>query len=140
MAYTHSKSDVMMTASSLSATTSGVVAQWAPGNVPHIIRAFSISYTATGNTSSGLTVALQHLDLTSGSTASAIATLVGTSSDLAGHVVYKTVTSEVVVKPGEQVQVDITGAASGDCNFIPCIYVEPKWEVPGNNTNMRATT
>jgi len=130
----------MMSATSLSATTSGVVSYWAPTAVPHIIRSFGIAYTATGNTSSGLTVALQHLDLTSGSTASAIATLVGVSSDIAGHVVYKTVTSEVVVQPGERVQVDITGAASGDCSFHPVIYVEPKWEMPANNSNMRATT
>ena len=140
MAYTHSKNEVMMSATALSATTSGVVAYYAPGYVPHIIRGCAIVYTATANTSSGLTVAFNHLDNTSGSTASAIATLVGVSSDLAGHVVYKTVTSEVVVQPGEQVQLDITGAASGDCNFYPILYVEPKWEQPVNNANMRATT
>lgn len=140
MAYTHSKYEVMMSATGLSATTSGVLAHWTPALVPHIIRGVAVSYTATGNTSSGLTAAFNHLDLTSGSTASAIGTLVGVSSDVAGHVVYKTVTSEVVVKPGETVQFDVTGAASGDCTVFPILYVEPKWEQPVNNSNMRATT
>lgn len=140
MAYTHSKYEIMMTASSLSATTSGVVARWAPGYIPHYVRAVGIVYTATGNTSSGLTAAFQHLDNTSGSTASAIGTLVGVASDVAGHVVYHTVTGDVLIQPGERVELDLTGAASGDCLIIPILYVEPKWEQPANNSNMRATT
>ncbi len=141
MAYTHSKYEVIMTntASGVSCTTSGDKAIWAPALVPHIIRAVAIVHRTSGTTPSGLSCVFNHLDLTSGSTASAIATLVGTSSDKSGHVVYKTVTSEVVVKPGESVVFNNSQIVSGVCNVLPVLYVEPKWEEPANNTEMRVT-
>lgn len=139
MAYPHTKQHILMTTSGISATASGDQAKWSPGYMPMIIRAVGFTYTATGNTSSGLTTKFQHLDITSGSTASDIKELSGTSSDARGHTVF-TNGLNVEIGPGEEVVFNISGAASGDCNVWPWLYVEPRWEQPANDTEMREVT
>lgn len=142
MAYTHSKYEVVLTnvTSGLSCTTSGDKAAWGPGMVPHVVRGVGITFLTSGQTVSALSCSFNHLNQASGSTASAIATLVGTSSDKSGHVLYKTVTTEVTINPGESVVFNNSAVVSGVCNVRPFVYVEPKWEQPGNITSMRQTT
>jgi len=139
MAYPQSKYQVMMTTSGVSCTTSGDKAEWHCGVVPHIIRRCGIIYTVSGATPSGLAVIFNHLNLASGSTASALDTIYGTSSDIVGNVVLSAELN-VQIDPGEKVVFNNSQIVSGACHVVPVIWVEPKWEVPGNITNMRVTT
>lgn len=139
MAYPQSKYQVMMTTSGVTCTTSGDKAEWHCGAVPHIVRRCGIIYTTSGMTPSGLVVIFNHLDLTSGSTASALDTLYGTSSDACGHVVLSAELN-VQVDPGEKVVFNNSVIVSGVCNVVPFLWVEPKWETPANNTETRVTT
>lgn len=140
MAYPHTKYQVMMTTSGVTCTTSGDKAEWHCGIVPHVIRRCGIVYTASGMTPSGLAVIFNHLDVTSGSTASALDTIYGTSSDLTGHCVLSAALN-VTINPGEKVVFNNSQIVSGVCNVVPFLWVEPKWESHENlASNMRVTT
>lgn len=139
MAYPHSKQEILMTPTAVSATATGDKAEWNPGYMPHIIRACVVMPTVSGTTISGMTFNFNHLSLVSGSTATAIATLFGTATVTPGRAMYKD-DLNVEVLPGEQVVFNLgTGAASG-VNVKAVIYVEPRWEQPANLTNLVQTT
>ena len=142
MAYTHSKYEVLMDAASgpiYSATASGDKANWSPGFMPHIVRAVAVIPTVSGTTLSGMVFNFNHLDLTSGSTASALAVINGTATVIPGRVMYKTVSGEVAVNPGEDVIFNV-GTAKTAVNIRAVLYVEPKWDSPGNQSNLVAST
>lgn len=139
MAYPHNKQHIMMTTSGISATTSGDKASWSPGYMPMIVRAVGVTYTAGNTTAGGFSGLFNHLDLASGSTASAIGTLIGNATDKKGHVIYKDGLN-VEIDPGQSVVFNVTKICSGVCNVQPWLYVEPRWEQPGNDTGMRETT
>lgn len=154
MAYTHSKHVVTLTNPGTTCdhnytdvigctggiTSGTVAAQWLPGGIPHIVRQCGITYLTSGTTASALQVQFEHLNLTSGSSASTVVTLNGVSSDKIGHVLYKNVTGEVVIKPGQALNFVIKAIITGTCNVRPYAYVEPKWDQPANATAMRAST
>lgn len=145
MAYTHSKYEVMMTSTaggSIDGTTSGVQSRWIPGAVPHYLRRFSMVFTTSGMAASTtLSVVAQLIDLTSGSTASALLTLHGTASDACGRVIYKNATADLLISPGQMLEVDVTNASTSStgCVLSCTAYLEPSWEEPGNNTDMVET-
>lgn len=139
MAYPHTQYQITLTPSAVTVTTSGDKAEWYCGPVPHVIRKVAIAYTVSGMTPSGMSVIFNHLDTTSGSTASAIATINGTSSDAVGHVVYKSGLN-VTINPGEKVVFNNSNIVSGACNVVAMMWVEPKWEQAANLTNLRVTT
>lgn len=138
MAYTHSKTEVLMTATAVSATATGDVAKWSPGYMPHIIRAVSVMPTVNDTTLSGMVFNFNHLDLASGSTASAIGVLNGTATVIPGRGMYKDGLN-VEVLPGEEVVLNV-GTAKTNVNVKAVIYVEPRWETPANQTNLVVTT
>lgn len=139
MAYTHSKYEVLMTATAVSATATGDKATWEPGFMPHIVRAVSVIPTVSGNPLTGCVFDFNHLDLASGSTASTLAVINGASTHVVGTAAYKIVTGEVVVKPGQRVVFNVDTAASGvNCKAV--LYVEPKWDDPSNSTDLIAST
>jgi hypothetical protein len=138
MAYPHGKQHVPMAASGLSATTSGDKVRWYPGFMPMIVRAVGVVYTTSGTTAGGFQGTFNHLSLASGASATTIDSVFGTSSDKAGHVVYAT--ANVEVDPGECVVFNVPKICSGVCNVVPFLYVEPRWEQPGNDATMRVTT
>lgn len=139
MSYTHSKYEVLMTATAVSATATGDKAKWSPGFMPHIVRAVSVIPTVSGTTLSGMVFNFNHLDLTSGSTASALAVINGTATVTPGRAMYKTVSGEVAISPGEEVIFNV-GTALTAVNVKGVIYVEPKWDSPGNQSNLVAST
>lgn len=144
MAYPHSKQTIMMTSTAgshkFTATAAAELSTWGPGYVPYIIRAVSIEPTTSGDNWGSAVWRFNHRDLSSGSTATTIATIIGVATDKVGHVIYKS-GLEVEVKPGEEVVLDVTTAAtSTSAGFRAILYVEPRWEEPGNNAEMRATT
>ena len=139
MAYTHTQYQVNLTATGLAANTSGVVGQkWTPGYVPHVVRAFSITNTATLGNVSSLVASLERRPL-SATTATAVATINGTATGGNG-VVYYSAGLNATVQPGEELQFHISTGATVAALLQATVWVEPKWEEPGNNTNMKATT
>ena len=144
MAYPHSKQEIVMTATDgshkFTATAAAELSTWGPGYTPHVIRACTIELTTSGDDWQSAVWRFNHRDLSSGSTATTITTINGVATDKSGHVIYSEGLS-VEIKPGEEVVLDVTTAAtSTSAGFRATLYVEPRWEVPGNNAEMRATT
>jgi hypothetical protein len=140
MAYTHTQYQVNLTATGITAATSGVVGQkWVPGYVPHVVRAFCITNTATLGNVSSLVCSLERISHAAATTATAIATINGTATGGAG-VVFYSAGLNATVNPGEELQYHISTAATVAALHQVTVWVEPKWEEPGNNTNMKATT
>ena len=138
MAYTHSQYEVMMTNVAV-ITSTGDKAQWAPGYVPHLLRAWAFVTT----TQATVTAPVLDLDkqIAAGSATGRIADFVSPLKPLlanvAGKVTYKD-GLQSKVSPGEQLVYNITTAATAGAGSV-IIFVEPTWEVPGNNTNLIAT-
>lgn len=139
MAYPHGQYQVMMTTSGISATTSGDKAEWHCGAVPHILRRAGVIYTTSGVDATAFSALFRLLALASGSTASTMATVIGTATDKVGHVVYKDSLNQTV-NPGSKVVFNIPAIVSGACNVVPFLWVEPSWERLANVTNARVTT
>ena len=140
MAYTHTQYQVNLTATGITAATSGVVGnKWAPGFVPHVVRAFAIVNTSTLANVSSLVCVLERRSHNAATTATGLATINGTATGGAG-VVYYNSGLNATVHPGEELQYHITTAATVAALHQVTVWVEPKWEEPGNNTNMKATT
>lgn len=149
MAYSHNQTQVLF-ASGMSATASGDKAYWAPGYMPHIVRAAGVIITTSGSTTSGAVIAFKHISIASGATASDLAVLTmtsGTSSGggtpttalVAGNVMYKDGLN-VKVNPGQKVVLNVRTAVTGVCGIRGWLWVEPSWENPLNNTSMFFTT
>jgi hypothetical protein len=120
------------------ASVSGLKARWTPGYVPHIVRAVGVHVFVSG----AMTVRPEVSFLTNatpGATATTALTNI-TTATLAtllqrGKVFYVD-NLNTQVDPGSEVQVRITNAATIAAKLAFSIYVEPKWEVPANNSNM----
>lgn len=149
MAYSHNQTQVLF-ASGMTATASGDKAYWAPGYMPHIVRAAGVIITTSGSTTSGAVIAFKHISIASGATASDLAVLTmtsGTSSGggtpttalVAGNVMYKDGLN-VKVNPGQKVVLNVRTAVTGVCGIRGWLWVEPSWENPLNNTSMFFTT
>jgi len=140
MAYPHTQYQVSLTVGGFDSANSGIVGQkWTPGFVPHVIRAFSIINTSTLANVSSLVVALERISYPSASTATAIATINGTASGGAGVVFYAGALN-ATIHPGEELQYHIISGATVASTHQVAVWVEPKWEEPGNNPNMKETT
>lgn len=121
-----------------SLASTGIIGTWAPGLVPHIVRAAAIVVSNTVGAAG--VVKLMYGD-------AGLATTQGTEIDAinlatthaAGEAVYVEGLDQEVV-PGEEVIFDMTdAAASGDTGHL-ILLVEPRWERPANNDNMVEST
>jgi hypothetical protein len=135
MAYPHSKYEVMVVKDAALDST-GDKGDWAPGYVPHVIRAVAVVVT---NTIGAAGVVKFDKRPTAGSDTSRgdgdIAEINLATTHDAGEVVYVDGLDEVI-NPGEEVVVEVTDAcAASDTGHI-IIYVEPYWEQPENNADM----
>lgn len=140
MAYTHTQYQISLTATGIAANSSGVVGEkWAPGFVPHVIRAFALVNTSTLANVSSLVAVLERRSHASATTATGLATINGTATGGAGVVFYKSGLN-ATIRPGEELQYHITTGATVAALHQVSVWVEPRWEEPGNNTNMKATT
>ena len=132
---------VLLTATAVAINASGVIAprQWTPGPYPHVIRNFWGMNTTTLANVSGAVAVLQRVARDVATTATAIATLNFTASGGAGVVFYED-DIQFEVGPGDTLEIDISDAATVAATAIFGMYVEPRWEVAGNATNVKATT
>ena len=149
MAYTHSKYEVQMMSNRTSTdvgegtaqiTVTGIagIAQWTPGFMPHIIRAIAVSPLTTVLIS-GCSLLFQVTGV--GSSAATIASFNFTSGDDAGSKVLFWDNLNQEVKPGEIVMASVSqlGGVVPGARVGITLYVEPRWETPANNANMRQT-
>jgi len=140
MSYGHTQYQVDLTVTGVDATVSGTVGgRWAPGFVPHVIRAFAIiNSSAVADQSSGVYVLERGSSGSATGAATGLATINGTATGGAGVIFYSG-DLNATIHPGEDVRLHITTAAAGAALVKAVLWVEPKWEEPGNNTNMKAT-
>lgn len=137
MAYTHSKYEVVLAVNHDLTDPTDDVIKWAPGYIPHYIRA--IQAVVTTDVVDGDGVVYFYKDTTANPQTTLVATLkMGDLSPVAaGKVIYLDGLN-ILVAPGEEITSDndpegVTGIAT----FT--MYVEPTWELPANNSAMVAT-
>jgi hypothetical protein len=140
MAYTHSKYEVIV-AKTQSVASAADIGTWAPGYMPHIIRAVAMIFDVSAN-ATGVTKVDKRP--TAGSDTGRgdgdIAILNYTTAVGAqGLVVYKD-GLDIELLPGEEAVFEVTDATptAGSAHLI--LYVEPRWEYPSNISDMSATT
>lgn len=151
MAYTHSKYEVNMVrtlVSGLNATTlngvnlstvTGVVAYWAPGYVPHLIRGAAVMPFATDADTNALSLGFQ-ADISTPGTPTRLFTITVPTTRTGHTAVYYQPTYDIEVKPGSLVQLNVTAAATQGRFGLVTLYVEPRWDDPSNVTGMLKTT
>jgi len=143
MAYTHSKYEVWGLATDgtkvISATNgTGTVARWAPSFVPHVVRAAVLKVQGSTTLSNALTVSIRTQAVGASPTGgTVIDTITLPTTGSLDSKIYYVDNLNTTVTPGNDVAAYITSTgATGAANFEVGLYVEPKWEVPGNNTSM----
>lgn len=135
MAYTHSKYEVFV-AEDASLASAADIGDWAPGYVPHRIRAAALVLTTSPDAAGQVKVDKRP---TAGSDTSRgdgdVAQLDYTTDEDAGEVVYID-GIDVTVNPGEELVFEVSDATptAGAAHLV--LYVEPMWETPANNSNM----
>lgn len=159
MGYTHGKYEVIMLPNLSTAFATGDsqsvdltlattldLANWTPGIVPHIVRGVAAVFIA--NTASDITVGgveFQHSkpNFSATDTATVIAALnfPTTLSLASSSVLYKLVTGQVIINPGQGVRArTISTVATTGQRAQLVLYVEPKWETPTNIGAMLQST
>ncbi len=153
MAYTHSKYEVFMVPSnrtisaSGSATTlnniqldvTGEAARWRPGFVPHIIKGVAVMSSATVQHDAAVHLCFRS-DLTTPGTATEIFKVVLPTAGAVHTSVFFRPTRFIEILPGQTVNMFVTAAATSNVDADVVLYVEPRWEEPGNITGMLSTT
>lgn len=139
MAYTHSKYEVIV-AKDASLASAADVGDWAPGYIPHIIRAVALVFTVVPQATGVMKLDKRPAagsDTSRGDGDVAVMNYTA-AGGVAGQVIYKN-GLDVEIKPGEEVVAQITDATptSGSAHII--LYVEPRWETPANESDMTAT-
>lgn len=150
MAYTHSKYEVEMlpmAATTFPAanefgvrlTVTTAAAKWGPGFVPHIIRGAAVIplvTTALGNDASVVFEA----DISTPGTPTKMFNVNVPTAIRAHTSIYYRPTYLIELKPGMMAQARVTTAADAAASAKIVLYVEPRWEEPGNITGMKQTT
>lgn len=145
MAYSHVQYEHIFTSTAgsgeFSATATGIKSKpFFAGVMPQIIRGFAVLPLTSGADMSGAVIQIDVTNLTSGSTASAAATVNMVATDKPGHVIYKDGLN-VRVNPGSKAELRVSTAKTGTQQFAAVMFVEPSWENPRNRaTTMRITT
>ncbi len=121
-----------------SATSTGVKAVYGAGYQPFVVRAVAVQKVGTAATTTATVVSFRKG--TTGSavgTSGLITTVTVATAAVQGKVYYKDgLRSEVI--PGQEVQANVTTASAGG-KLRAYLFIEPRWEVPGNNSNMVAS-
>lgn len=156
MAYTHSKYEVEIvpaqgaTAAGATAVMNGldlavttVAGVWGPGFVPHVIRGAGlvrVGAQATGAFGGAPVGVRFEGDISTPGTPTHLFTI-SLPSGAHGHTsIYHRPTYYIELKPGMQCEVHATTAATAGVYAKAMLYVEPRWEEPGNVTTMQAAT
>jgi hypothetical protein len=139
MAYSHDKYEVVVVKDAALSSTGDVTGgKWAPGFHPHIVRAVMAVIT---NAIGDPCVIKVDKRPTAGSDTSRgdgdVAVLtISTTNGALGNVCYAD-GLDVEIKPGEEIVFEVTDAAAASDAAHLILLVEPRWEVPGNNTDMK---
>jgi hypothetical protein len=136
------KFSVSLTPTSVSVTATGEIGNsYHPLHVPVIVRQLAILPMVSGlnYATGGLSVSLMIQSLVSGSTASAITTVTGTTGDAAGVVIVKR-NLNTTVNPHQRIFLNNNAIVSGAPTIQAAVLLEPKWEQPGNFTSARVLT
>lgn len=141
MAYTHQTNEIIMTPTAASVTASGAIGNtYDPGLYPVRVVGMAVVPTTSGGVYTSMEVSLNIIDTTSGSTASAIDTVYGVATDAPGHVIYSKGLN-TKCSPGQRLQLNCDAAATTTAAAVKVmVYVQPQWDEPGNNSDMRQTT
>jgi hypothetical protein len=152
MAYTHSKYEVAMApvqaiSASGAATTvdgalidaTGVAARWRPGYVPHVIRGAAVMSSATVQHNAAISIGFE-ADITTLGTPTRVFTIVLPTTAGQHKSIFYTPTFDIELAPGMLMTANVTAAATAAVRAQITLYVEPRWEVPGNVTSMLSTT
>lgn len=136
MAYTHTKLERQFT--NLAIDTAADAGYFSPGMVPHILRAVAVIIT-TATTVDATVVTVDHRPTAGSDTArSAAKSTINIPTAAAAGAVYYEDNLDWETAPGEELVIASDGGCTaGDASVV--LYLEPRWEVPGNLTNMIAT-
>lgn len=139
--YTH-KYEVNLNnaAAVLDLTSTGDKARWNPGFVPHIVRAVVVALNAVPG-DAGVVKFDKRVTFASdtGRGDGDVAVVNLLTTHLAGDVIYKDQLN-VRIDPGQEVVVEVTDASAAVTGARVSLWVEPIFEHPDNDTNLKATT
>jgi hypothetical protein len=109
-----------------------------PLHIPVIVRQWAVLPMVSGlnYATGGMSISLMIQSLVSGSTASAITTITGSTGDAAGVVIVKR-NLNTTVEPHQRVFMNNNAVISGAPTIIGSILLEPKWEQPANFDSVR---
>jgi hypothetical protein len=139
MSYTTGKYEVIVAKDAALSSTGDISGgKWAPGFHPHIIRAAMLVVT---NAIDNALVIKGDKRPTAGSDSGrgdgdVFVLTVSTTNGALGNVCYAD-NLDIEIKPGEEVVFEVTDAAAASDTGHLILLVEPRWEVPGNNTDMK---
>ena len=153
MAYTHSKYEVIMQrvegVSTVHPTAAGAggaglnvttpAAMWAPGFVPHVIKGAALVMSASDVPSAATPINFE-ADISTPGTPTNLFNIHIPAASAAARSIYYRPTYYIEIKPGMTVNVRPTTAATAGVRAHCILYVEPRWEEPGNVSTMIATT
>lgn len=115
----------------------GTVAEWAPGLIPYVLVGAAVVPTLTTAETNPVHIRFM-ADISTPGTPTEMFKIVLPTSILAHKVVYKKVTYGIELKPGMRVQADVTAAGAQQGHIK--LYLQPRWEQPGNLTGLLSTT
>lgn len=138
MAYTHTQYEVDLVAGASFAST-GDKGEYAPGYIPHIIRAVAV--VCKTNPSGGGVLKLDKRPTAGSDTnrGDGDVAVVNIPDGAQGDVIYVDGLNEEL-KPGEEVVAQVTTADAGLTDADIKLYVEPRWEQPGNIAAMKESS
>jgi hypothetical protein len=138
VAYDQTKYEIMV-GTDVDLNSAADCGDWAPGYIPHIVRAVAVVVT---NTLGGAGVLKVDKRPTAGDDTGRgdgdIATVTLPNGTTAGSVIYVDGLN-VRVDPGQEAVAEVTDVTAASDTAHVILYVEPTWERPANNTAMAAS-
>ena len=140
MAYTHGKEEFILFTTNavpahLSTNATALVARWAPGYMPFIVRAVSVQLTTTGAPAAGVISFRDTPNYGASTTTGQQFASITLSTGANNKVRLKDEFSPQEISPGDKVTAVVTTGATG--KLVICrIYGEYRWESPANSTNV----
>lgn len=119
--------------------TGSIIGRWAPGVVPHVIAGAAVIPFVTTHHTNALSIQFAADISTAGTPTTLFTIVVPTAGEIHKSVYYRP-TYYIEVAPGQILDVTPTAGATAGVYGKVVLYVEPRWEEPGNVTGMLATT
>lgn len=141
MAYDHTQY-VAQIANAADCTSTGEKGDWSPGYMPHIVRALAVEVEVASATTTACVVTFYRntLGTTTTTNRTTIDTITVPAAAAAGNVYYvdenTTDFAFYEISPGQEIQAVVTTAATTTGTNTVSAVLEPRWETPGNDTNL----